>query len=371
MTGAAQDRAPGGVRDRAAGHGGGAAARSVVELYQVLGAAARRSASELEVGDVEMIVDLAAAQAARERRSGGARPAGGGPAEVAEMMGAAVEASGSRCRAVWPAHVGAADWSGFGTVIPTLAGSPGAGSSSIAAAVADIVYQDRRCCLLVDADDPARSGLTQAAAVEGPWTRAVSDQVQVRYSWRGRPGRGVLVARLDTTLPGITPGMVPAPPDWIPQPRPDPLHVTVADLGHNGWRAAGSPIAGAGGWLRAGHPAPRPILVVRATRPSLRQAEQVLTRLETWVQAGVAAPVAQLVVCAAKKWPSGIDGTAGPRISRLLDDAVFVPPVTTCELDGVTADATPVRALDALRPLLASWGVIAPLAGSAAARRGL
>ncbi|WP_233147867.1 hypothetical protein [Pseudonocardia sp. Ae717_Ps2] len=340
--------------------------RSLPGMYQLLGTAARRgSDTGLDVGDVEMIVDLAAAHAARATVTGSPTDA----VEIAEQAGAAVTAVADRGRQVWPTHVGAADWSGHGAVIPVLAGSPGAGASTVAAAIADVAHQGKRCCLLVDADAPARSGLAQAAGVEGPWTRPISEQVQVRYSWRGRTGNGVLLARLDTTLPGITPGMVPVPPDWLPDPPPAPLHVTVVDLGHGGWRAAAAPIAGPGGWLRAGAPAPRPVLVVRATRPSLRRAEQLLARHESWVQAGVAAPVAQLVVNAAKRWPGGIDGTAGPHLAGLLDDAVFLPAVGAVELAGVTAAVLPSKMLDALRPLLASWGVIDVLAGSAAARQ--
>ncbi|WP_226358760.1 hypothetical protein [Pseudonocardia sp. ICBG601] len=340
--------------------------RSLPDLYHLLGTAARRRAPDLDFWDVEMIVDLTAAAAARTHRTGSPTDA----VAVAEQMGAAVTAVADRAQQVWPAHVGDADWTPFGAVIPVLAGSAGAGASTVAAAIADITRQGKRCCLLVDADDPARSGLAQAAGIDGPWTRPICDQVQVRYSWRGVSGNGAIVARLDTTLPGITPGMVPAPPDWLPSSPPlRPLHVTVADLGHGGWRAAASPGAGAGGWLRAGHPSPRPVLVVRATRPSLRRAEQLVARLDGWVQAGAATPVFQLVVNGAKRWPAGIDGAAGPHLAALLDDAVFIPDVPAVELDGVTAEPLPPKALDALRPLLAAWGVIDVLAGSPAARR--
>ena len=99
----------------------------------------------------------------------------------------------------------------------------------------------------------------------------------------------------------IIPGMVPPPPAWLPDGGPP--HVTVVDVGHDGWRAAADPLLGAGGWLRRGHPPVLPVLVVRATRPSLRAAEQVLARLHRWVTAGVAEPPAQLVVVGARRWP--------------------------------------------------------------------
>ncbi|WP_226353155.1 hypothetical protein [Pseudonocardia sp. ICBG601] len=361
------DRAVEGPGLSAAAAGSAARPRSVPQLCHLLGTAARRGAvgAGLDATDVEMIVDLTAVAAARSARAGSPTDT----LAVAEQMGATVAAVAARGRQVWPDHVGAADWAPFGAVIPVLAGSPAAGASTVAAAITDIIHQDKRCCLLIDADDPARSGLAQAAGADGPWTRPVTDQVQVRYSWRGgRPGAGALLARLDTTMPGVTPGMVPAPPDWLPDPPPRPLHVTVADLGNGGWRAAAAVTSGAGGWLRGGELMPRPVLVVRATRPSLRAAEQVLARHDTWVQAGVAAPVCALVVNGAKRWPVGIDGATGPRLSTLLDGAVFIPPNAAVEADGVTPDPLPDKVTDALRPLLASWGVIDLLAGSAAAR---
>ena len=65
----------------------------------------------------------------------------------------------------------------------------------------------------------------------------------------------------------ITAGMVPPPPAWLP--GRGPVEVTVVDVGHDGWRAAADPLLGAGGWLRGGSPGRLPVLVVRATRPSL------------------------------------------------------------------------------------------------------
>jgi hypothetical protein len=151
---------------------------------------------------------------------------------------------------------------------------------------------------------------------------------------------------------------VPAPPDWLSDPAPDPLHATVVDLGHGGWRAAANPLHGAGAWLRRGLPAQRPILVVRATRPSLRQAEQLLARLEPWVNRGAAAAVQRLVVNGARKWPSGVAGAAGPRVAALLDEAVFVPHQAGWAVAGVTDEPSPSRAVDAMWLLLASWGLI-------------
>ncbi|ANY07706.1 hypothetical protein [Pseudonocardia sp. HH130630-07] len=322
-----------------------AAPRTPYELNHVLGSAARSRAGELDVIDVEAIVDVTGAAAAAD--------GGRDPLVLAEDLGTAVGAVRERGRTVFP-DSRSVSWAPFGALIPVLAGSAGAGASSIAVAISDALQQDERCTLLVDADDPARSGLACASTQDGPWVKEITGQLAVRYSWRD----DALLARLSTELPAITPGMVPAPPDWLPDPAPDPLHATVVDLGHGGWRAAATPLYGAGGWLRRGLPAQRPILVVRATRPSLRQAEQLLARLEPWVNRGMATPVHQLVVNGARKWPSGVAGAAGSRIEALLDDALFVPHQAGWEPAGITDEPAPARAVEALRPLLAAWGLI-------------
>lgn len=322
--------------------------RNPYELNQILGSAARsRAPGGLEMVDNEDLVNATSAAAALDDGYGP------DPVDVAAELGAATDTTQTRARTVFP-EARPVSWAAFGPLIPVLAGSAGAGASCVAAAITDALQQDERCALLIDADDPARSGLAAASSVDGPWTRQVNPHVTVRYSWRD----DALLARLETALPAITPGMVPPPPDWLPDPAPDPLHATVVDLGHGGWRAAASPIYGAGGWLRRGLPTQRPILVVRATRPSLRQAEQLLARLDPWVQRGLATPIYQLVVNGARKWPPGVAGAAGPRVAALLDEALFVPHVPAWELGGVTDEPSPAKAVDALRPLLASWQLI-------------
>ncbi|OLM28680.1 hypothetical protein Ae717Ps2_6276 [Pseudonocardia sp. Ae717_Ps2] len=321
------------------------APRTPFELNHRLGFAARSRAPHLGSVDNEAIVDATSAAAA-----GGHGP---DPADTAAELGAAAETTQERARLEFP-DTRPVSWAAFGALVPVLAGSAGSGASCVAAAITDALQADQRCALLVDADDPARSGLACASSQEGPWLRPVNEHVSVRYSWRD----DALLARLETQLPTITPGMVPIPPDWLPDPAPDPLHTTVVDLGHGGWRAAATPIYGAGGWLRRGLPSQRPILVVRATRPSLRQAEQLLARLEPWVQRGVATPIYQLVVNGARKWPAGVAGAAGPRVAALIDEALFVPHERSWEIAGVTDDPSPDRAVDALRPLLASWGLV-------------
>lgn len=321
--------------------------RTPYELNHALGAAARSRAPHLGVADNEAIVNATSAVAATGESDTG-------PGVLAEELGAATESSQQRGRLEFPdSGGGSVRWSAFGALIPIIAGSAGAGASCVAAAATDALQQSGRCVLLVDADDPARSGLAHAATQEGPWVKP-GDGVAVRYSWRA----DALVARLETELPTITPGMAPVPPAWLPDPAPDPLHATVVDLGHGGWRAGASPVYGAGGWLRRGLPAQRPILVVRPTRPSLRQAEALLARLEPWVERGVATPVFQLVVNGARRWPAGVAGAAGPRVAALIDDALFVPHHPGWEVAGVTDEPSPPKAVEALRPLLAAWGLI-------------
>ena len=244
------------------------------------------------------------------------------------------------------------DWAPFGVVIPVLAGSPGAGASAAAAAVADVLQLAGRCVLLVDAADPSRSGLAAAAPAEGPWTAAVTPLLHIRYSWR----RDALVARLESPLPTISPGMVPPPRLW--RPDVNPLHVTVVDLGHDGWRATANPLLGAGAWLRRGMPSTRPVLVVRATRPSLRHAEQVLARLDPWVRAEVVSTPCRLIVTGAKRWPPGVVGAAGRRIEPLLESALFVPHDGGLAAGGITGELLAARVRAAFAPMLVEWGLL-------------
>ncbi|WP_296146080.1 MULTISPECIES: hypothetical protein [unclassified Pseudonocardia] len=322
---------------------------TVTDLTAALGDATRRGAGPVPVDRVD--VEESTAAAARGYVAGTAPD----PASTAARMGAAAAAM-----TALDLPAGTTDpvsWNGFGALIPVLSGSPGAGASVVAAALADALQLAGRCVLIVDAADPARSGLAAAAEVEGPWTSALTPDLSLRFSWRGQ----ALLTRLESTLPVITPGMVPPPPQWLPEL--DPLHVTVVDVGHDGWRAAANPLAGPGGWLRLGTPAQRPLLVVRPTRPSLRHAEQVLARLESWVAAGAAVNPYQLVVVGAKRWPPGVAGAAGRRLEPMTETAVFVPHDDEVQVAGVTAELLPDRLLDAVTPLLTRWNLLPGTAG--------
>lgn len=322
---------------------GGVGVGSIDELHHLLGAAAASGAGENGLSRVDRDDAVYAAV--------GFCADPGGAVDGRVVAGQVGRAAAGAGRLQLPgAARRAVDWSGFGVVIPVLAGSAGAGASVLAAVLTDALAQVVGLrVLLVDAADPARSGLAGAAAVDGPWVRRVGEHVAVRFSWRAE----ALVARLEAGGP-ITAGMVPAPPRW--RPAVDRVHVTVVDVGHDGWRAAADPLVGAGGWLRTGPGSVGPVVVVRPTRPSLRHAEQVLARLHPWVAAGAAAPAAQLVVTGATRWPGGVVGVAGRQLEPLLPSAVFLPHDPALEVGGVTADPMHGRVVAAVGPLLSRWG---------------
>jgi hypothetical protein len=269
--------------------------------------------------------------------------------EAAAAVGsAAAEVQRESVPTAWSTPV---DWRGFGWVIPVLAGSPGAGASTLAALLSDAVQIAGLRSLLIDTADPARSGLRMAARTEGPRVTGPHPQVGIRYSWRGQ----ALLARMDTCLPVVAPSMVPPPRCWWSARPPS---VTVVDIGQDGWRIATDPLAGAGVWLRRGNPMPYPVLVVRPSRPSLLHAEQVLARLEPWIVSGAATAPVHLVVMGAKRWPPGVAGSAGRRIATLLDRATFVPHDAEFAAAGVTSVVTPRRLRDAVEPLMRACGLL-------------
>jgi hypothetical protein len=255
------------------------------------------------------------------------------------------------------------DWSPFGVLVPVLAGSSGAGASTFAAAATDVLQHAGRCALLVDGAEPSRSGLAAAAALHGAVVSELAEGVRVRYSWRGHS----VLAQLETELPALAPTPQITPPQWLPARGLAPLHVTVVDLGQDWSRCTPTPLRGASGWLRmgaAGAPRPWPVLVVRATRPSLMAAEAALARLDPWIRAGQAAAPARLVVMASWKrrgWPPGVTGAAGSRVAALLPDAVFVPVDRDVDLGGITEQPTPPRVQAAVAALLHDWGLLTPL----------
>ncbi|GHG09001.1 MULTISPECIES: hypothetical protein [Amycolatopsis] len=244
------------------------------------------------------------------------------------------------------------DWSPFGRVLPVLAGSPGAGATSTAVAIADALQLAGRSVLLVDAGDPVRSGLGRAARADGPRRDGPGPAAGIRFSRRAR----AILARLDVPETGVEPVLFPPPPYWHPGGLG--VDVTVVDIGHDPWRLATDPALGPGQWLRVGSPSPIPALVVRPTVPGLAHAEQVLARLEPWVRAAAVTPPTQLLVVGTRSWPKGVAGTAGRRTSILLPDTVFFPRERHLAEHGVTADVTPSSLRAPAEQLLRSWHVL-------------
>ncbi|MEU6131357.1 hypothetical protein ABZ805_19460 [Saccharopolyspora sp. NPDC047091] len=339
------DRASPGTRQpctaalrKVAGAGGGLIARD-----RRLAGAANAMRGDLPTPDVVGAVEAGRLVAAAE--SGTVEPEGD---DVAFRTAAATGQAAAvvQRQGLAPGARGGADWSGFGSVVPVLAASPGAGASVVAAVLADALQLAGRRVLLVDTADPVRSGLAAAARSDGPVFDGPHPAVRIRSSWRAH----AVLARIETSLPIVTPGMVPPPQFFAAAARS--VQATIVDIGHDPWRVAAHPLAGAGAWLRVGEPVPRPLLVCRASRPSLLHAEQVLARLESWNRTGTIVPPAQLVVLGARKWPAGVAGAAGRRTSALLQHAVFLPHDSSVALGGITAEVTPARLRDAAIPLL-------------------
>lgn len=267
------------------------------------------------------------------------------------------------------------DWGPYGLVLPVLSGSPGAGASVFSALAVDVLQQAGRCALLVDTAEPSRSGLAAAAAVTGGEVAYPATGVGVRWSWRGHS----VVAQMETDLEPLAPVPTFDPSGWLPPSGLVPLHVTVADVGQ-GWCAPSTaPMTGPGAWLSTGSGAstPCPVLVVRPTRPSLLAAEAALARWDPWISSGQAVFPTRLVVMASwkrNKWPKGVIGVAGARVSSLLDDAVFIPHDEELLVGGVGEHPTPPRAQAAVAELLHEWGLLTagptPAARPRAATRG-
>lgn len=246
------------------------------------------------------------------------------------------------------------DWSRFGALFPVLAGSSGAGSSVLAAGLADVLAEAGLDTLLVDPAEPALSGLAVAAASDIA-TQASAEGV--RWSPRGPS----VLARLDDDFCSAADAFEvkgPLRPDaWLPTEIPPAT--TVVDLGST-WRTRADSAFGRA-WLRTipGTAAarPYPLLVVRPTRPSLLAAEAALARFAPWLGRGEMAGPAQLVVTASwrARWPAGVAGAAGARLAPLLDDALFVPFDEDLERGGVTDVPTPARVRTVLAEFLERW----------------
>ena len=317
------------------------------------------------VGDVDAAAAVVAAAAATGTRRRGPRGTG---SDTAACLAACADTE------LDPTSAEPADWSRFGIVVPVLGGNPGAGASVLAVVLADALAATGLRVLLVDAADPLRSGLALAAGTDGAATTGPHPGVSIRHAHRGP----IRMARLEFHgLPVRSVGMVPAPTFWTPGAghgtagEDEPVDVTVVDVGWDAWTVAALPLHGAGGWLRTGTPAPRPVLAVRATAPGVRAAETLLARLGPWQGHGMA-PVAAAVLTECRKPPAAAMATAGHHLEALLEQAVCLPTDPALAQRGVTDTETPPRLQHALAPLLGALGLpgssTAPTSRSAAAR---
>lgn len=320
----------------------------------------RTSYPDADRSDVESAVDAGMVAGAYAARTNAGSVAIG---QQAATTAAAIADAAAQMQQYSPPISEPLDYSRLGGVIPVLPGSSGAGASTVAAVLADALQLLSWRILLVDTADSARSGLSSAAHTDGPVFTRPHDTLRIRFSWRGQ----AVVACLETALPMLSPSTVPPPAFWTP-PMGSP-QFTVVDLSYDAWRMAAQPLSGPGTWLRRGQPTSAPVLVVRPSRPSLAQAEQVLARLETWTAAGVAVSPATLVVVGAKRWPAGVAGSAGRRTAALLDGAVFLPHDPVVAAGGITSEVVPARLREAIRPLLSRWGLLPQQFGPDTRRR--
>ncbi len=247
-------------------------------------------------------------------------------------------------------------WAGFGTVIPVLAGNPGAGASVLAAVLADALAAQGLRVLLVDAAEPLRSGLLLAAAVDGPATNGHHPGVRIRHAHRGP----IRVTRLETVGPSLRcEPMTPPAAYWLPPDEDDlGVDVTVVDIGWHSWHGNDVLQDGPGTWLRTGPPSSRPILAVRHTVPGARAAEVVLQGLARRRRSTGLAPVTGVVLIGTKKRSTAVVAAAGHHLEPLLDHAVCLPTDPGLSEHGVTDTETPARLQRALAPLLDTLGVL-------------
>lgn len=279
--------------------------------------------------------------------------------DTAAEIGANTAACLAACADTAPDPVSAtpADWTKFGTVVPVLGGGAGAGASVLAVVLADALAAQGLRVLLVDAADPLRSGLTLAAGTDGPAVQGPHPGVRIRRAHRGP----IRMAHLEYLgLPVRSAAMVPAPAFWAPtvaEETGERVDVTVVDVGWDSWTVAALPLAGPGGWLRDGCPAPRPVLVVRATAPGVRAAETLLGRLAPWQGHGVA-PVTAAVLTGCRKPATAALAVAGHHLEPLLTGAVCLPTDAGVAERGVTDTETPARLQHALTPLLSTLGLL-------------
>jgi hypothetical protein len=220
--------------------------------------------------------------------------------------------------------------------IRVIAGHSGAGSSTVALALADAAAATGRRAQLVEAAAPSRSGLVAAASAElgldptGAWRRGT----------RGQPtelGQVIITRRAVDTLPSCWPVDSANPDRSGAGSTSSPSEPMVAvDLG----------LPPTDALARLGGRDSRIVVVCRATIPGVRLTEQLLGRLDS-----VHLFVAML---GRRRWPGEVTSSSGPRLRALRETGriVAVPVDLHLAVTGPTYTPLPKTVLAAGHALL-------------------
>lgn len=183
---------------------------------------------------------------------------------------------------------------------------PGAGASTVAVALADVLAAKGEGVTLVDLAIEGEIGASEAVEAKA--------DLDMRGWVGGRRGAARIAQPVDCTEPD------------------EPSGIVILD-------------SAASGWIRDVN-----VLVCRATVPSIRRAELVLQATN---------PLAVAVV-GATKWPTQVRSSLGPamRASERDQGVFFFPHESTLEINGLTAEPLPgstIRAAGRLLQLVEFW----------------
>lgn len=215
-------------------------------------------------------------------------------------------------------------------VIPVIGAAGSVGASTVALALASAATQPAR---VVECCRPAASGLAAASTAELGLAPAGNGA-----GWRQGRRDQVLIER--TSGPPTSVEDVPAP---TPAAHGDQL--TILDAGD------ATHLATRAGWLpTAVRTAPFLVAVTAATVPAFRRLESVLALLDVdpvRVAVAVVGPVG-------RKWPRGVEQSAGPAVRRLIEAArvVEIPHDRTLAVNGVDSRPLPQAVTAAAARLL-------------------
>jgi hypothetical protein len=217
-----------------------------------------------------------------------------------------------------------------------LAGHSGAGSSTVALAIADSAAAAGQQVHLVEAAHPSRSSLVAASSAE----LGLDDSGDWRRGTRGQPalvGQVTISRRANDVEPSSWPTSGTDPADTTPaDPGDRSSSLVVVDLG----LVAVDALDGIAG------PGCRVVIVCRPSIPGVRLTEQLLDRL---------GPVhAVVAVLGQRRWPGEVVSSSGPQLRALRDAGriVTMPIDRRLETTGPTYAALPKAILAAGRELL-------------------